>query len=350
MTSPRVLFVKLSSLGDVVHNLPAITDLRASRPNIAIHWAVEEAYAELARLHPAVEQAIPVPLRAMKGRWTSGAAWGALGLSRRTLQRYPYDYIVDTQGLAKSALVARSAAGPVFGFDRRSAREKFAARFYDQGLAVDRKLHAVERNRRLVAEVFGHSIAAPADYGIVASSGPPAWAPPRYYVALHATSRADKLWPQANWVELARRLAAHGLIAVYPGGTPRERDAAATLATQSPKGVLAPAMSLTEAAALLAGAQGVVGVDTGLTHLAVALKVPTLGIYTATDPALTGLHGAAGTNLGGPGRIPTVDEVIDALGYGEKREEPPPVPQALPDPDADPDKTMPAPHWPESTP
>jgi heptosyltransferase-1 len=318
MTSSRVLFVKLSSLGDVVHNLPAVTDLCARRPDTRIHWAVEEAYADLVRLHPGVEQAIPVPLRRLKANWRSREAWGAVGLARRTLRRYPYDFIVDTQGLVKSAMVARTAQGAAFGFDRASAREKLAARFYDQGLAVDRKLHAVERNRRLVANVFGYCLDEAVEYGIAAPPSPPAWAPQRYYVALHASSRADKHWPESAWIELARRLSTHGLVAVYPGGSAVERNAAATLASRSPEGLLAPPMSLVEAAALLAGAQGVVGVDTGLTHLAVALKVPTLGIYTATDPALTGLHGGAhATNLGAPGRAPSVDEVMAALGYGE---------------------------------
>lgn len=315
MTATRVLFVKLSSLGDVIHNLPAVTDLCARRPDARIHWAVEEAYADLVRLHPAIEQAIAVPLRRLRRQWRSREAWRAFGAARRALRRHPYDFVVDTQGLLKSAAIARTAHGATFGFDRASARERLAARFYDQGLAVGRAQHAVERNRRLVAEVFGYAVDTLPDYGIAAPPSPPAWAPRRYYVALHATSRADKRWEDARWVELARRLAAHGLMAVYPGGTPEERNVAARLATQSPDGLLAPPMSLVEAAALLAGSDGVVGVDTGLTHLAVALDVPTLGLYGATDPALTGLHGGPrAVNLGGPGRMPTVDEVEAALG------------------------------------
>jgi len=316
MAGTRVLFVKLSSLGDVIHHLPAVTDLCARRPEVRIHWAVEEAYADLVRLHPAIEQAIAVPLRRIRGHIASRAAWRDLSAARRSLGRHPYDYVVDTQGLLKSALVARLAQGARFGFDRASAREKIAARFYDQGFAVAKGQHAVERNRRLVAEVFGYEVDTLPDYGIAPPPSAPSWAPPRYYVALHATSRADKLWPEAHWIELARRLAVQGLVAVYPGGSAAERNAAARLAQQSPGAMLAPPMSLVEAAALLSRADGVVGVDTGLTHLAVALDVPTLGIYTATDPALTGLHGGpTSVNLGGKGRVPSVDEVERALGY-----------------------------------
>ena len=315
MTAPRVLFVKLSSLGDVIHNLPAVTDLCARRPEARIHWAVEEAYADLVRLHPAVEQVVAVPLRRLRREWGRRSAWSAFGAARRALRRHPYDYVLDTQGLVKSAAVARMAQGATFGFDRTSARERIAARFYDQGLKVPRAQHAVDRNRQLVAAVFGYAVDTLPDYGIAAPPSPPAWAPPRYYVALHATSRADKQWPEEHWIALARHLAGEGLVAVYPGGTAAERNAAASLATRSPGGVLAPPMSLVEAAALLASADGVVGVDTGLTHLAVALDVPALGLYGASDPALTGLHGGPkAVNLGAPGRLPTVEEVIAALG------------------------------------
>lgn len=316
MTATRVLFVKLSSLGDVIHNLPAVTDLCAQRPDARIHWAVEDAYADLVRLHPAIEQAIPVPLRGLRRNWASGEAWAAFGAARRALRRHPYDFVIDTQGLLKSAAIARSAHGATFGFDRASARERMAARFYDQGLAVGRAQHAVERNRQLVAGVFGYTVDTLPDYGITAPPSAPTWAPPRYYVALHATSRADKRWDDARWIELARRLGEQGLVAVYPGGTPAERNDAARLATQSSGGVLAPPMTLVEAAALIAAADGVVGVDTGLTHLAVALGVPTIGLYCATDPALTGLHGGpTAVNLGTTGRSPTVDEVVAAIGH-----------------------------------
>lgn len=318
MTATRVLFVKLSSLGDVVHHLPAVTDLCARRPEARIHWAVEEAYAELVGLHPAVEHAIPIPLRRLRRRWGSRDSWAAMAVARRALRRHPYDYVIDTQGLLKSAAVARTAHGATFGFDHATVRERLAARFYDQGIRVGRAQHAVERNRQLVADVFGYEVDTLPNYGIAAPPSPPSWAPPRYYVALHATSRADKRWPEERWIELARRLGPQELVAVYPGGTAEERNAAARLAKHSPQAVLAPPMSLVQCAALLAAARGVVGVDTGLTHLAVALDVPTLGLYCATDPALTGLHGAGRVvNLGGVGSVPSVDQVLDALGFRE---------------------------------
>lgn len=313
---PRVLFVKLSSLGDVIHHLPAVTDLRARRPEVRIHWAVEEAYADLVRLHPAIERAVPVGLRRVRGALLSRATWRALGEARRVLRVEQYDYVIDTQGLAKSALVAASARGVRFGYDRASARERFAARFYDHGIKVSRKLHAVERNRELVGAVFGYAPEGDADYGIQAPVERPSWAPDApYFVALHAASRSQKRWANEHWIELARRLADRGLVAVYPGGSPAELEAAALLAAATPGALAAPAMTLVDAASLLAGAGCVVGVDTGLTHLAVALGRPTVGLYGATDPALTGLHGANATSLGGLGKPPGVEAVEAALGF-----------------------------------
>ncbi|HUP96490.1 MAG TPA: lipopolysaccharide heptosyltransferase I [Usitatibacter sp.] len=322
MHAPRVLFVKLSSLGDVVHHLPAITDLLAHRPDAHVAWAVEEAYAELVRLHPGVSEVIPVGLRGLKRNVLDRKRWSRLGEARQALKHGRWDYVIDAQGLIKSALVAREAKGVAFGLDRASARERAAARFYDVKIAVKRERHAVERNRELVAKIFGYAATGPASYGLVAPAQPPAWAPREpYAVLLHAASRTDKRWPDERWIQLGRLLATSGYVAVLPGGTAAERAVAARIAAEVPGAMAAPAMELAEAAALLAHGGLVAGVDTGLTHLAVALSRPTAGIYTATRPELTGLHGADGVNLGGPGRAPTVEAVAAALGYGPSLDE-----------------------------
>jgi heptosyltransferase-1 len=315
MSAPRVLFVKLSSLGDVIHHLPAVSDLRASRPEVAIDWAVEEAYAPLVRLHPAVSRTIAVALRRLRANPLVPAAWGALSGVRRELRESRYDWIVDSQGLLKSVAVARLARGPLFGYDRPSVRERAAARFYDQSIAVPKRLHAVERNRRLVGAVFGYRPEGPPDYGIRAPAAAPSWVPGRgYVVALHASSRPGKRWPDAHWVALSAALAREGLAMVFPGGSPAERADAARLAAASQGGVVAPDMALPEAAALLRHASAVVGVDTGLTHLAVALGTPTVGIYVATQPGLTGLLGSdRAVNLGGPGQVPSAADVARVL-------------------------------------
>ncbi|MEO5692301.1 MAG: lipopolysaccharide heptosyltransferase I [Usitatibacter sp.] len=316
MPVPRVLLVKLSSLGDVVHNLPAVTDLLEHRPGIHVAWAVEEAYAELVALHPGVSEVIPVGLRGLKRNLFDRARWKRVGETRRTLASGGWDYVIDTQGLVKSALVTRAARGVSFGMDRKSAREKAAARFYDVQIPIARERHAVERIRELVAKVFGYRVEGPARYGLVPPPAPPTWAPPApYAVLLQAASKASKRWPDDHWIGLAGLLAQSGHASVFPGGSEAERRDAARLAAACTNAIAAPAMGLAEAAALIGNAALVAGVDTGLTHLAVALGRPTVGIYTATRPELTGLHGNNGVNLGGPGMVPSIEGAAAALGY-----------------------------------
>jgi heptosyltransferase-1 len=314
MPAQRVLFVKLSSLGDVVHHMPAVTDLARARPGTHVAWAVEEAYAGLVKLHPAVAEVFPVALRSLRRRPLSPALWSRLAATRRELRRGAWDFVVDTQGLLKSAMVARFARSASFGLDRQSARERAASRFYDVKIAVPRAMHAVERNRRLVAQVFGYTVEGAPDYGLSAPVSPPAWAPQGpYTVFLHAASRAAKRWPEDRWIALGHAANEAGLDVVLPGGNEEERAAAARIAKQLPRAMAAPAMDLPDAAALLAHARCVAGVDTGLTHLAAALAVPTVGIYCATRPELTGLHAANAVNVGGAGVAPGVEEVLGAF-------------------------------------
>ncbi len=320
MPAPRILLVKLSSLGDVVHLLPAVSDLRAHMPDAYVAWAVEAPYAELVRLHPGVDLAVPVALRALRRRPLAPSAWRAVAASRRALRSGRWDYVIDAQGLVKSACVAGWCRSSVFGLDAKSARERLAARSYDVKIGVARELHAVERNRRLVAEVFGYRADGPPRYGLQAPPTAPAWAPAGpYAVMLHAASHAGKRWPEARWIALSRLLAESGYAPVFPGGSAGERAAAARFAAAAgPEALAAPSMTLVEAAALLAHAAGVVGVDTGLTHLAVALGVPTVGLYCATDPRRTGLHGGdRAVSVGGPGAPPDVAAVAQAIGLAQ---------------------------------
>ena len=308
----RILLVKTSSLGDVIHNLPVVSDLRRSFTEVQIDWCVEESFADIPRLHPDVSEIIPVAIRRWRKALGQRATWREIGDFRKRIGRKNYDAVLDTQGLFKSALIARLAKGPRFGYDAKVARESMAAWFYDESFIIPPNAHAVERNRWLAAAAFDSPVDWPLDYGISTPVIEMPWllgGP--YAVLLTATSRDDKLWDEANWIQLAQALVAIGATAVLPSGNATERQRAERIVAAVPGALVAPSMSLRDLAALIGNAVLAIGVDTGLVHLAAALRVPTIALYIATDPALTGVYGTGFIrNLGTPGRAPTVAEVI----------------------------------------
>jgi len=314
-TMRSILLVKTSSLGDVVHNLPVASDIHARFPRTHIDWLVEENFADIPRLHPAVRRVIPVAVRRWRRAPLSAATWREWRNFRHAVRAEQYDLVLDTQGLIKSALLASQAQGKRAGYAAGSARERLAAHFYDNTNVISTNLHAVERNRRLAAAALGYELDMPLDYGIAAAPLSAPWLPARpYCVLLTASSRADKLWPEADWLALAAVLNAHGLFCVLPGGSAEERARAARLAGGMAQVAAAPPMRIAELAQLLAGAQLVVGVDTGLSHLAAALRRQTFCLFAGSRPELTGVYaGNMALNLGAAGAPPTAAQVIDAV-------------------------------------
>jgi heptosyltransferase-1 len=308
---PRILFVKTSSLGDVVHHCPAVSDAARERPGAQIDWVVEEPFAGIASMHPAVRRVIPVAVRRWRRALWDPAVWREVGDFRRALHGERYDTVIDTQSLVKSALLARFASGTKHGMDRASAREPLAARFYDVAHAVPRGLHAVERNRRLTAQALGYALPDALDYGLRGGGAALPGVDGAYAVLLTMTSRADKLWPEPRWVELGRALA---MPVVLPWGSDEERERAGRIGRAIGQAVVPDRMSLPQLGGILVNARAVVGLDTGLTHVAAALGAPTVGVYCGSDPELTGLYGAArAKNVGAPGRPPEVFEVLQSL-------------------------------------
>ncbi len=316
----QILLVKTSALGDVVHNLPAVTDIARHVPGAVVDWAVEPSLADLPALHPAVRAVIPVPVRNWRRRFLLPDTWGEVRATRQRFHATGYDVVIDTQGLIKSAVVASIAPGLRAGLDWRSAREPLRP-FYDRTYSVAWGQHAVERNRALCAMVLGYKLDTPAAYGIVAPTrdacGGSAWSEAlregSYAVLLHATSAKAKLWPEQHWISLAAHLTERGLACVLPWGNDAERIRTERLAKAMRRAVIPPRMTLRCAAWLLGHAVVVVGVDTGLTHLAAALGTATIGIYVSTDARATGLYAGArirntGSSIGGP----SVDEVLRA--------------------------------------
>ena len=307
-----ILFIKTSSLGDVIHNMPAVTEAKRARPEARIAWVVEEAFAPLVRLHRAVDAVIPVAWRRWRKSLYAPATLAEIARSVAAIRAKAYDEIVDSQGLLRSAVLARMARGHRHGYDKASIREPFAAAFYDVRHRVSRDLHAVTRNRVLSGLALGYAPQGAPDYGLERGRFA---APARpYAVLLHATARELKQWPEAGWIALGKALAARDLDLVLPWGTAPERARSERIAQSLPRARVPERAPLDEVAASVAGAQFVVGVDTGLMHLAAALGVPLVAIFAGSRPGLTGPVGAGPIAvLGAEGVAPSVEEVRAAV-------------------------------------
>jgi lipopolysaccharide heptosyltransferase I len=307
-----ILFIKTSSLGDVIHHMPALTEARKARPDARFTWLVEEAFAPLVRLHSAVAEVIPVAWRRWRKSLYAPATLSEIAGNLRAIRAPRYDEIVDSQGLLRTAVIARLARGRRHGYDTASIREPLAALFYDVRHSVSRDLHAVERNRILSGLALGYAPQGAPDFGLdrarLASPGP------RYGVLLHATARPGKQWPEAHWIALGHALAGQGIDLVLPWGTDAERARSERIASALPRARVPERAPLDAVARLIAGAQFVVGVDTGLLHLAAALGVPLVAIFAGSKPGLTGPVGSGPIAvLGAQGTPPTVAAVADAV-------------------------------------
>ena len=294
----RVLIVKTSSLGDVVHMLPAVTDAKKLIPDITIDWVVEESFQVVPEWHPAVENVIPVAIRRWRRNLFSIRIFNEIRACRSILRKNEYDAIIDTQGLIKSAVITKWGRGKKYGYDRNSAREPLSAWGTDHQFFISRNLHAIDRNRQLTARALGYDYnTLPLDYGITTNftDQPQKWAlelPKDYIVALHGTSRPDKEWPESNWIELAQALEERNLGILLPWGNEREFERAKRIAEKTRATVL-PQMDLNQLARIISSARSVVGMDTGLMHIAAALGKPGVALYLASDPDLTGVKTGA---------------------------------------------------------
>jgi heptosyltransferase-1 len=287
----RVLIIKTSSLGDVIHTLPALTDAAHAIPGIRFDWVVEEGFAEIPSWHPAVDQVIPVAIRRWRKHLWQTVRSGEWKAFKQRLRERQYDLVIDAQGLVKSAWLTRYVKAPVAGLDRYSAREGWASRFYDRRLSVAVGQHAVERVRQLFAMALAYDLPEGIGrYGLDLErlQLPPA-AP--YVVFLHGTTWTTKHWPEAYWRELAERMGRRRLEVRLPWGNPAEKARAERIAQGLNHCQVLPKLNLAGVARVLAAAKACVAVDTGLGHLAAALDVPTLSLFGPTNPGLTGAYG-----------------------------------------------------------
>lgn len=315
----RVLVVKLSSLGDVIHTLPALSDAAAARPGIRFDWVVEEAFAEVPQWHDAVDTVIPVALRRWRKRPLRDLRGPEARHAHRALRRQRYDAVIDAQGLLKSAFITRLVNAPRYGLDWRSVRERLASSVYQHPIRVPRELHAVQRVRLLFARALGYTLPeGRADYGVHTPAFPDADNKRADLVFVHGTARAEKLWPEEHWQQLAAVAVVQGYTVCLPWGSAEEEARAQRIAARANAGQtvaayndtagvtrghavrVPPRLTLSQLAGMLRTARAAVAVDTGIGHLCAALDVPTVSLYGPTQSRLVGTCGRNQVHLQSP--------------------------------------------------
>lgn len=303
----HILVVKTSSMGDVIHTLPAVTDASRLLPGITFDWVVEESFQDIPASHTAVQEVIPVALRRWRKHITAALVGGEFRLFRTALKRNHYDLVIDAQGLMKSALITRLAGARSVGLNWQSAREPICSLFYQQKVEIPRKQHAVERIRLLFAEALNYSVPEETGrYGISADTvslgeGLEKYRHTHSYTGqilfLHGTAWESKHWPIVYWQQLAEQVIDSGYRVLLPWGDEKEKQQAELIASGKREALVLPRLNIRELMGILAFAEGVVSGDTGLGHLAVACEVPTIAIYGPTNPSLTGSYGVFQENI-----------------------------------------------------
>lgn len=307
----QVLIVKTSSMGDVVHALPVVHDIIQAVPGAQIEWLVESTYAAIPRMHPGVNRVHALAWRRWRRKLFSRDTWRAMAEARAQLRAQRYDCVLDLQGLTKSALWGRQANGPLMGYDWRSGRDPLAPLLYARTASVSLELNAVERCRRLAAAHLGYPVPTGAPvFGIVPGKGSWKLRGGPSAALIPCASRPEKIWPEARWIAVGKRVKAMGLSPVVIWGSEEEQVRAERIAAGC-EGEVPPFLNVHDMAALLAQTQRAIGLDTGFSHLAAALGLPTIGIYCDHEPGLAGIVGPGGVaSVGGKGQVPSLQEVL----------------------------------------
>ncbi|TWI64226.1 heptosyltransferase-1 [Pseudoduganella lurida] len=318
----NILLVRVSSLGDVLHNLPMVADIRRHFPDANIDWVVEEGYVSLVRLNPGVRHIIPFALRRWRKRLGDKAVRAEIRAFFRQLREVEYDYVFDTQGLLKTGIIMGAArvrkGGKKVGLangSEGSGYEGISRIFHTQSIPLDPRTHAVARGRLVAGAALGYAVDTPADFGlpqIPEDAARPDWMPAGpYAVYFHGTARDAKKWAPEHWIALGRELAPMTIL--LPWGSPKELAEAEALAAAIPNARVLPKLSMADAVLLARRAALAVGVDTGLTHIAAAFSRPVVEIYCDSPRWKTeGNWSPRIVNLGDRGSPPSVDEVAAA--------------------------------------
>jgi len=290
----RVLIVRLSSMGDLVQTLPALSDAAKAYPDICFDWAVDESFAQVPSWHKNVENVFPSAFKRWGANLARATRTGEFRSFLGRLRSQSYDAIVDVQGEWKSATIARLAKGSRHGYDGPSVHEWGAHLLYRRKFPVLKGQHSMRRMRQLLSQALDYSYAeTDVDYGIdqarlIDYTPTP---PDPFIVLIHSTSWASKVWPEEYWRELATIIMQAGYQVVLPWGNEIERERASKIAGDHKNAMVLPPLSISEKASIISRALATVGLDTGLSHIAAALGVPSVTLYGATDPLLVGATG-----------------------------------------------------------
>jgi len=314
----KILLIRVSSLGDVLHNMPMVDDIKAHYPNAQIDWVVEEAYVNLVKLQPKVNKVIAYAQRRWRKSLGNKETRAEVKHFYRTLREEAYDFIFDTQGLLKTGIImgmARKAPnGKKVGLangTEGSGYEGISRIFHDLSIPVDRRTHAVLRGRLVAAAALNYQVDTPASFGLQKLDLQPEWMPATpYIVFFHGTAGESKKWPRNNWIGTARDLQVTGWPILLPWGSEAERIEAEAMAEHMSNARVLPKLSMQEATVLAQRAALVIGVDTGLVHIAAAYETPTIELYCDSPKWKTeGNWSEKIINLGDQGRPPSVAEV-----------------------------------------
>lgn len=311
----KILIIRLTSLGDIIHTYPMVYDIKNNIKNAKIDWLVDERFASIIQLNPLVNRVVSIPLR----EWKQNKLLFIFKLIKwiKNLKHIKYDYIIDSQGLIKSALLSKYFIGVRYGFDKKSVREKLACLFYDRTFNINNNQLAIFKNRELASKIFDYKISDTINFGIKQSFPILNDYNYRYIIFFHSCSSEKKKYPINLFAELANKLVNHNnIFIILPYGNLNEKKQSILIqnqVTRKEQIIIPPKIfSFSELHSLIYHAEFIFGVDTGLTHLANALNKPLIAIFTYTDPKKTGIiESNIAKNIGSNQNSPTVDTLVN---------------------------------------
>lgn len=321
----RILIVKVTSMGDVIQAQPVVEDLKRAFPGVKVDWAADEAFAEIARWNPRVDRVLCAPLRGFK-KARSWAAFKAIWASIAELRAERYDVVLDIHGVYKSAIISfLTRSSRRLGYQSQDLGERGAAFAYTGRFAPRGEVNAWYGMRKAASQALGYPLEEPAVYNLEIPRLPDANAtnatttvtdPSPLAILFHGASKDDKKWPTSHWVAVAQNLLGRGYRVALPWGSSAEHSEASAIVAQVPSATLLPQMTLTGIARLIQDSTLVVGVDTGLVHLAHALEKRTVMIFITTSAEHFGNHVPyRSVSVGDGHRVPGIDETLQAIDH-----------------------------------